>query len=1297
MEIAEQGADVIGLSEHCIATSDIDITVAKLKDQTWSSHWRTGRVDAAGRTTGGVAILLRAGLEFVPTSHPLLDEFESLGRVMTGWVLRGGKPCFHAMVLYCVADPHTVQNSDFAQRMLKALEDWHSIHRGQKVCVFGDLNMTMDEDPKLASWTSTGRYTDLLENFKTDEHREATHVAGRALDHLLVSAPMDHAITYATVDPIWRFPSHRAVMCRLSLNRLFGHEQSAGVSLRVPQVMPISKLIKNHLSTHDDDVGKEDLNRALAAADVNASLAAWSWRWERKTLMAAEATGTQTSLLMEGRGLPETYDDDEPTPQPHAAPRFAHRPIEVRQLRRSTSLTRTWLQQSTRDISWSDAADFDRKEVYILKRLRKLHGLDHAFISQTTVAKLTELLNEKVKQHDQQRIAAWRSDMMQIGAACKYVRGAVAQRTSVITSTDGSLAVGYEQMDACLKDFWMQVAHPKQTTLAAWPTVPEAPMVPFSAEILAKLISKTRKHTAPGPGSWRAKELAQLPTLALTELAEIMNLVLSTGETPRIWRTSWTSFLKKGATSRVDSLRPITVTALTWRLFSKHIYNTVGPAVDSCLHPAQCGARPGHSSVTAALSAKRFSDLCSHDKCAGFALQLDLVKCFNSLSASDGVYLLGRMGCPSSVCQLLQLHYGAMATRNKLSSVWAGSEYKTVRGCPQGCPLSTLLANASLKLLVPTSCPEVQCCMYLDDLMLMSRSRDALTKAAREVAEALKMMGLELNATKSIYTGFGDLKHADCTNLDVHNVSVPMTYRTDLLGFDLHSEAVQCETDAQRKRGDTAFTRLSRIAKLPGGALHKQKLVSLMVASLWQWAPLGQKPHATARASLRRRVTAVLNGPKFPRSQSHEIVYGALLKGHLLDPAWIQVHATIVLAWKMLSVDLSSQVLLGVPPTPGSLLHDLDEMLRSYGMTRSGSVIQGTNTSLDFMAFESAGALAHSAREHFRTHMFAALEARRPKEFEGISLGINREWLHRYHASLKDPLRASAFRRFTSGSFLCKERQHRHSKGIINPHCMICPGAEVETMTHITTSCVRHSFAYQRQYLGSLSPESAARLARNGLPILAVDVLAAGYDAFACFMGSIVAVLLQRDIDIDNANVMLPDLDPADLAFECEPRRRLRGKQPPPKESAPLPKRRRGKISIKCAPAVGRCAGVTRRRLTCKQPRPRAYDAQPTLAFDPPVNDKMKDDDSVLPRPWENFDAEDGLWRIQGHAIKLEGEGAFATLTCTLCQRHKLRKWGHLWSLSACTGGKHQRKQRAKTCVAWHRRPQHIILDEITK
>eukprot|EP00971_Amphidinium_carterae_P332426 6466583-Amphidinium_carterae.1 len=1288
MELATMGADIIGLGEHCIAASDVETTTAKLKDHSWSSYWRSGRVDAAGRTTGGVGLLLRAGLTFVPTPHHLLTEFEALGRVMTGWILRNGKPCFHLMVLYCVSDPHIAQNADLSSRMLRALEEWHSIHRGQKVCVVGDLNMTMSEDPRLASWTITGHYLDAMETFKPGDHREATHVAGRDIDQLLVSAALSPALVRAAPDDTWRFPSHRAIMCRLALPAILGQTQSTGVSLRVPQTLPTKAAIKKALANTDSDIGKAELLSALEAADVDASLRAWSWRWERLTLMTAEANGIETSDLMEGRGLSDTFEEQETVPQPHTTPASANRPIQIRQLRRSLGLARTWLHQSTRDIAWTEVEEYNRKEAYILRRLWNLHEIDHAFISQVTVDELAQLLSKKTQEHDRMRIAKWRSEMMDLGTACRYVRGAVAQRTTVISAMDDSLAIGYDQMNECLTAFWTQVAQPTRTTVQAvtdyvvarastWPAQQEVPMVPFTADILSRLISKTRKRTAPGPGSWRAKELAQLPPSALHELAEVMNLVLRTGQTPKLWRTSWTSFLKKGATTRVDTLRPITVTALTWRLFAKHVYNVVSPKVEENLHPAQCGARPGYSSVTAALGAKRFADRCSHDKCAGFALQIDLIKCFNNLSATDGVLLLSRLGCPAHVCQLLHLHYKAMATRNKLSAVWAGAEYRTIRGCAQGCPLSTLLANVILRLLVPTSTSDVECCMYLDDIMLMSRSRPALIAAASEITATLQHMGLELNASKSVFTGLGCLKATDRADIVIGELTLPMSYRTDLLGFDLHSEAVQDETPAQKKRGGTAFTRLSRIAKLPGGALHKQKLVGLMVASLWQWAPLGQRPHASARASLRRRVTAVLNGPKFPRAQSHEILYGAVLKGHLLDPAWVQMHATVVLAWKMLKADLSAQVLLEVPPPPGSLLHDLDDMLRSLGMWRDGSHIHGRNSDFDFMHFDTAGALAHTAREHFRTHMFANVEARRPKEFAGLHLGINREWLHRFHSSLKDPLQISIFKRFITGSFLCRERQHRHSGGRLNPYCMVCPGLEIETVSHITASCVRHSFAYHRSYLDALSPQSAEMLSKHGLPLLTEDVIAAGYDSYACFLRSTMAALLQRDVD--NSHIVLPDLPHEDYKPPTEiVRRRLRGKQPPP----PL------KLIY---PLIVR-PDVPRRRLRGKQPRPRAYALRPKDLTQPRVRKA-----SGTAKFLESIHfQEDGLWRVNGHAIQVEGEGDTATLTCTLCQRRKQWKWRHLWSLSHCAGSKHQRKPRAKTCLAWHRRPRHIIIDELT-
>eukprot|EP00971_Amphidinium_carterae_P017283 341004-Amphidinium_carterae.1 len=307
LDVAEAGADIIGLAEHCVADCDVEITTSKFKDHKWTTHWRTGRVDAAGRTTGGVGLLLRTGLQFVPSSHPVLKEFEQLGRVLTGWVLQDGKPCFHLMVVYAVADPHTPQNESFSRRMQQALGEWHCIHRGQKVCCMGDFNMTLDEDWALSSWVMGGQYIDTVETFRRSPQREATHVAGRCIDYMLASTTLSEAIVDSHVDPQWRFPSHRAVCCRISLSKLHERNSTTGVSLRIPQRMPTSAAIKARLADPeqpDTSFGKADFDLALQQQDVDAALRTWSIRWERRTLAAAEACGVPTMPHMEGRGLP---------------------------------------------------------------------------------------------------------------------------------------------------------------------------------------------------------------------------------------------------------------------------------------------------------------------------------------------------------------------------------------------------------------------------------------------------------------------------------------------------------------------------------------------------------------------------------------------------------------------------------------------------------------------------------------------------------------------------------------------------------------------------------------------------------------------------------------------------------------------------------------------------------------------------------------------------------------------------------------------------------------------------------
>eukprot|EP00971_Amphidinium_carterae_P118404 2345883-Amphidinium_carterae.1 len=324
-------------------------------------------------------------------------------------------------------------------------------------------------------------------------------------------------------------------------------------------------------------------------------------------------------------------------------------------------------------------------------------------------------------------------------------------------------------------------------------------------------------------------------------------------------------------------------------------------------------------------------------------------------------------------------------------------------------------------------------------------------------------------------------------------------------------------------------------------------------------------------------------------------------------------------------------------------------------MHRIGSVIRGKAGTLDFLAHEDKGAAAHASRDFHRLHLFASIEERRPREYEGLHVGINLDWLRRCHEALHDPRKLSAFRRLVLGSFMCRERCKRHSSRnkFVDPRCVVC--LETETVPHITSECTRHSFAFHRTYLQSLEPASAARLARNAIPLMAPDIVAAGFESYMLFVQSVLCTLIQRDID--NSVLSHPDVG-------TESR-----------------------------------LDLIKRRIRGKQPRPPAFveNALEENAFEDsaaPV-EQARTHNTVTSRFLAGISFDDeGVWHVQGHRVTKEGVGADAVLTCEICKHHKLWKWRHLWAGAPCAGPRSELKvRRARRCVAWHCHPQHINVD----
>eukprot|EP00971_Amphidinium_carterae_P320379 6368288-Amphidinium_carterae.1 len=224
--------------------------------------------------------------------------------------------------------------------------------------------------------------------------------------------------------------------------------------------------------------------------------------------IAAEACGVATSPLMEGRQLADFFQASDTVRSSHAHPQFAHRPIHIRQL--------------PRDISWNEAQTCNDKEPVIIARIQKLHGLDRGFISQVLVHELCEMFQRSVQERDKERIGKWRSDMMTLRTACKYVRGAASCRPPAVVDVDGTLAVGYPKMDECLTRYWQSAAQPRSTTIAEvstyvharveeWHQVPDLGIPPYTEDTQHGLRKRLRKNTALGPNGWRAREITQLP------------------------------------------------------------------------------------------------------------------------------------------------------------------------------------------------------------------------------------------------------------------------------------------------------------------------------------------------------------------------------------------------------------------------------------------------------------------------------------------------------------------------------------------------------------------------------------------------------------------------------------------------------------------------------------------------------------------------------------------------------------------------------------------------------------------
>ncbi|KAJ9450221.1 RNA-directed DNA polymerase from mobile element jockey [Diplonema papillatum] len=134
---------------------------------------------------------------------------------------------------------------------------------------------------------------------------------------------------------------------------------------------------------------------------------------------------------------------------------------------------------------------------------------------------------------------------------------------------------------------------------------------------------------------------------------------------------------------------------------------------------------------------------------------LDFAKCFDRVPQGIVLRLAEGMGLDARILRPLRAMYRGMKRRFKLP-LGVGSEFEVTNGILQGCPLSVILINALLSIVlraVSARVPEVSSESLADDATLFASVESELQQAVDVIAQFCALTGMRLNMTKTLAMG----------------------------------------------------------------------------------------------------------------------------------------------------------------------------------------------------------------------------------------------------------------------------------------------------------------------------------------------------------------------------------------------------------------------------------------------------------------------------------------------------------------------------------------------------------------
>ena len=367
--------------------------------------------------------------------------------------------------------------------------------------------------------------------------------------------------------------------------------------------------------------------------------------------------------------------------------------------------------------------------------------------------------------------------------------------TNMTTSTGQKVTDRQDIADVFANFYEALYAHRKPASTTSFhntptqqPTPPPNQSIPpFTQAELAKALRQLRNGRSADASGIKAEMLKEGNDTLHQHLLRLFNdIIRPDATTPEQWKhTTITIIHKSGDPTLPNNYRPIAVIPLMYKLFARLLYNRLAPLLDKQQTPDQAGFRPDYSTED-----HLYTFTMLHEQAVEWQLNLwvaaiDFKKAFDSIDHDKLWDALAEQQVPTPYIRLIHTLYTHQTATVKTDR--HSRTFNIQRGVKQGDPLSSLLFNALLEHIFKrlklhwtadkfgmqlhhSATTRLTNLRFADDVLLVARTKAAITTMLTDVYDLARDYGLELHPDKT-YILSNDCKH------NHHNNRAPVSIR----------------------------------------------------------------------------------------------------------------------------------------------------------------------------------------------------------------------------------------------------------------------------------------------------------------------------------------------------------------------------------------------------------------------------------------------------------------------------------------------------------------------------------------